>query len=92
MKRRVAKLKAHQIFLDSYKGILDPGIRWKRGREHRPESKDLMRELEVLDFEVGGDFFCFKTGGDGDHGDHLMYLLDMIFDLRAQDSAEFGGR
>ena len=24
--------------------------------------------------------FCFKSGGDGDNGEHLMYLLDIHFE------------
>jgi hypothetical protein len=33
-----------------------------------------------LDFIFLDDYFCFKSGGDGDNGEQLMYLLDIYFD------------
>lgn len=77
-----AKLPVHQVIVDTYNGISGPGIRWNDGIPHHQESIQLMNELMILDFEFGGDFFCFKAGGDGDNGEHLMYLLDMIFERR----------
>lgn len=53
--------------------------RWERGIPHDPRSIALYKSIEKLDWEEGGDFFCFKSGGDGDNGEHLMYLLDMHF-------------
>lgn len=53
--------------------------RWERGIPHHPKSVELYKKLDKLDFE-NGDVFCFKSGGDGDNGEHLMYLLDMIFE------------
>lgn len=64
--------------------ILDPGQRWERGVPHHPESARLYKEISDLDF-AHGDVFCFKQGGDGDNGEHLMYLLDMIFEKRDRD-------
>jgi len=55
------------------------GYRWENGIPHRQESVALYRRIEALDFE-NGDRFCFKSGGDGDNGEHLMYLLDILFD------------
>lgn len=60
----------------------NPTQRWEEGIEHHPESVRLYKELAQLDFE-NGDAFWFQSGGDGDNGEHLMYLLDMIFEGRA---------
>lgn len=54
--------------------------RWKRGTPHHQKSKALMKSLADLDFTLGGDYFCFKMGGDGDNGEHLMYLMDVHFE------------
>jgi len=56
--------------------------RWEKGTKHHLKSKELMRALKDLDFKYGGDFFCFKYGGDGDNGEHLMYLLDIYFEQK----------
>lgn len=50
--------------------------------DHHPKSKDLYREIALLDFNQGDDFFCFKSGGDGDNGEHLMNLLDIYFERK----------
>lgn len=58
----------------------DISKRWQEGTDHHPESTALYKRIADLDFKHGGDFFCFKSGGDGDNGEHLMYLLDIIFE------------
>lgn len=47
-------------------------------KEHNPKSKELYNFISDLDF-ANGDFFCFKSGGDGDNGECLMDLLDCYF-------------
>lgn len=54
--------------------------RWENGVPHDPRSEKIYRAIAKLDFEEGSDFFCFKSGGDGDNGEHLMYLLDIMFE------------
>ena len=61
---------------------LDPGKRWEQGVPHHPESLALMKEINELDWQYLKGHFDFKTGGDGDNGETLMYLLDMIFERR----------
>lgn len=56
--------------------------RWEQGVPHDPRSTEIYKAIEKLDFKEGGDFFCFKSGGDGDNGEHLMYLLDLFFENR----------
>jgi hypothetical protein len=46
---------------------------------HDIRSKHLYKFIADLDFNEGNDRFCFKEGGDGDNGEHLMYLLDCYF-------------
>lgn len=57
----------------------DVGKRWEAGTPHRPEVSALYKRIDTLDF-ANGDVFYFKSGGDGDNGEHLMYLLDIIFE------------
>ena len=55
--------------------------RWEQGMLHHPKSIALFKKLEAIDFKFGGDHFCWKSGGDGDNGEHLMYEMDIMFDL-----------
>ena len=56
--------------------------RWEQGIPHHPQSIEIYKAIDALDFKYGGDFFCFKSGGDGDNGEHLMYLLDIYFEAK----------
>ncbi len=47
-------------------------------KKHDPRSKELFDYIEEVDF-ANGDYFCFKSGGDGDNGEILMDLLDCFF-------------
>lgn len=54
--------------------------RWENDIPHHPKSIEIAEAIADLDYKYGGDFFCFKFGGDGDNGEHLMYLLDIYFE------------
>ncbi len=54
--------------------------RWEEGVDHHPESIELYKRIAHLDFKHNSDSFCWKSGGDGDNGESLMYLLDIIFE------------
>ncbi len=60
--------------------------RWEKGAPHHPRSEVLYRLLAAADHRFGDDFLDLKSGGDGDNGEHIMYLLDVIFD--AEDNSE----
>lgn len=60
----------------------DINKRWEQGMDHHPESVKTINALGQLDFYLGGDLLCVKTGGDGDNGEHMMYLLDIYFEAR----------
>ena len=51
--------------------IIDYGF----AKQHNPKSEELFKFISTFDFE-NGDYFCFKSGGDGDDGEFLMDLLD----------------
>lgn len=53
--------------------------RMDRGMDHDPRSVDLFKFIETLDFEQCSDSFGFKSGGDGDNGETLMFLMDCYF-------------
>jgi len=60
----------------------DINKRWEQGMDHHPESIKTVKALGDLDFYLGGDMLCVKSGGDGDNGEHMMYLLDIYFEAR----------
>lgn len=66
------------------------GERWERGLDHNPESERILTILMDADWQYGGDYFCWKHGGDGDNGETLMYMLDVFFDANKQPSATVG--
>lgn len=53
--------------------------RWEQGIDHDPRSIEIFRAIEEIDLKENGDYFCWKSGGDGDNGEALMYLLDCYF-------------
>lgn len=59
----------------------DINKRWEQGIPHHPEAEKIAEAIAEIDFKNGGDFFCFKFGGDGDNGEHLCYLLSIYFEL-----------
>lgn len=61
------------------KEVIGIGKRWENGIEHDERSMEIYKFIGEYDFKLAGDFFRFKSGGDGDNGEHLMYLLDEYF-------------
>lgn len=62
-----------------------PNQRWETGVAHDPRSEEIYKSVAKIDFDLNDDGFCFKSGGDGDNGEELMYLLDEHF--QRQDEA-----
>jgi len=54
--------------------------RWEQGIPHHPKSRLLYKDIASVDWEFGNDYFGFKSGGDGDNGEHLMYILDILLE------------
>lgn len=66
-------------------------VRWEKGYPHHPRSVEFYRLISEADQKYGNDYFCWKDGGDGDNGEHLMFSLDVLFELedaRAKDFTE----
>lgn len=60
--------------------------RWENGIEHHPKSIEIANAIFDMDWKYGNDYFGWKSGGDGDNGEHLMYLLDIHFELQDEQS------
>lgn len=43
---------------------------------HHPLSVAVVNGMAQMDFDHAGDSFCIKTGGDGDNGETMMFLID----------------
>lgn len=64
----------------------DINKRWEQGVDHHPKSVALFDALQSIDLRHGNDYFCWKSGGDGDNGEMLMYELDIHFEC--EDAGE----
>lgn len=58
---------------------------------HHPTAQRLVSDLECADWLLGGDELRIKVGGEGDNGEHLTSLLDIIFELREAEALEAAG-
>jgi len=58
----------------------DINKRWEAGTPHHLKSVELFTALAEIDWEFGGDYFCWKRGGDGDNGETMMYEMDIYFE------------
>lgn len=54
---------------------------------HHPKAKELMAFLKDIDFHDFNDYFCWKTGGDGDNGEVLLKQLDTFFATKDHENA-----
>lgn len=65
--------------------------RWEKGVPHDPRSLALAKALRDADRDIGGDGLDLRFGGDGDNGEHLLFLLDDYFD-RTPDTTKAPGQ
>lgn len=68
----------------------DVNKRWESGTPHHPKSVELMKRMADLDWELLNGALDLKTGGDGDNGETMMYLMDIFFEERDGLSAHKG--
>ncbi len=54
--------------------------RWESGTPHHSKSVELVKRVNELDWALLEGSLDLKTGGDGDSGETLMYLLDIFFE------------
>lgn len=59
--------------------------RFEQGIPHDDRSLELYQFIADLDFKECSDSFCFKSGGDGDNGETLLYLMDCYFAQKDMD-------
>ena len=75
--------------MEDYKKAKDLGLtsrdRWGEGIKHHPMSERIVAFLAEHDLHDYGDYFCWKSGGDGDNGETLMFQLDAFFELLDQE-------
>lgn len=55
--------------------------RWEAGAPHHPMSKRLVDFLSAHDCHDYNMHFDWRTGGDGDNGETLMYQMDAFFEM-----------
>lgn len=72
----------------SAKEYINITARWEKGIAHDPRSIELMNFLSAYDYKFCGDSFCWKTGGDGDNGETLMYQMDEFFAVKDETEQE----
>jgi len=60
--------------------------RWEDGVPHDPRSEEIYKSIADLDFRLQNDYFCWKSGGDGDNGETLMYLMDEHFQRKDEET------
>lgn len=57
----------------------DINARWEAGTDHHPKSVELFDAIRKIDEQNGGGS-DWRSGGDGDNGEQLMYQLDIYFE------------
>lgn len=62
-----------------------PQERWKNGIPHDPRSEEIYGILAEADIRFGDGYFEWSSGGDGDNGEVLMFMLDSYFFDKDQD-------
>jgi hypothetical protein len=55
--------------------------RWEDGISHHPMSERLVSFMAHHDFNDYDDSMEISVGGDGDNGEHMMYLMDTFFEM-----------
>jgi len=61
--------------------VHDCNERWERGIPHHPDAERIFELLKESDWNFGEDYFCWKSGGDGDSGETLMFALSVQLEL-----------
>ena len=56
----------------------DLNAKWERGEERSDEAEQMARELADLDWLLYGNTLDFDFGGDGDSGEFLIDLIDVL--------------
>ena len=79
-----------RIYPKLYERIVQSGVnldindRWEKGIEHHEKSEELARLIDAVDMLCLDNCFYLKFGGDGDNGEFLLYILDIVFELESE--------
>jgi hypothetical protein len=73
--RFAALIRATGVSTDVHK-------RWEQGVGHRNESMNMALMLAFADWQFLDGALDLRFGGDGDNGEVLAYLFDILFDAR----------
>lgn len=65
--------------------------RWEQGINHDPRSEGIFNFMKNYDDSFNNGGLDLKSGGDGDLGEELMYLMDEYFAARDQDGGDANG-
>lgn len=60
----------------------DIGVRWEEGMDHHPDSIAAIEAMALVDWKLCGLALDISTGGDGDNGETMMYMLDIFYEAR----------
>lgn len=60
-------------------GIPNIDGRWENGIPHRGQAVKLFMQITNVDYD-NHDYFKWRLGGDGDNGEELMFILDILYD------------
>jgi hypothetical protein len=74
--RMLELAKYHNIEID----------RWEKDVDHHPEAVRIYGLLDESDWCFSKDYFGWKSGGDGDNGEILMYSLSILLELEEAHS------
>lgn len=58
---------------------ISPEDRWEQGIDHDARSEELFGFMKSYDLKFNGGSLDLRSGGDGDAGEELMYLMDEYF-------------
>ena len=60
--------------------VIPYDTRWEDGDfdDEKPEARELVKILGDFDLFHNNDRFCIKTGGDGDNGEELIWMLSEL--------------
>jgi hypothetical protein len=62
--------------------VVDIGKRWEDGTDHHPEAEQIIRDMDRIDWAFNNGSTDIRTGGDGDYGEQLLYLLSIVLEAR----------
>lgn len=58
---------------------ISPDERWEQGLDHDERSEEIFEFMKRYDLTFNEGTLDLKSGGDGDVGEELMYLMDEYF-------------